>query len=95
MEYPSLAQKRTVKSAVKLIYNCAACVHWIEHDKDFKKRLMLEHHDFRIGYCNGPPEDNFDVRDMKADQMAVICGHDGGVKTGENFGCIHYKNERG
>jgi hypothetical protein len=33
----------------------------------------------------------FDVRDMKEDQCAVVCGHDGGIVYGRNFGCIHFE----
>jgi hypothetical protein len=33
----------------------------------------------------------FDLRDMKEDQCAVVCGHDGGIVYGRNFGCIHFE----
>ena len=68
---------------------CKDCKYWLQ-EKDQGTNFLFKHLTFKIGCCIGPAEDNFDVRDMKADQMAVTCGHDGGITTGENFGCIHY-----
>jgi len=68
---------------------CKTCKHFtINTDK--RDDWLIGHLTFIVGRCDGPAENNFDVRDMKADQMAVTCGHDGGVTVGENFGCIHY-----
>jgi hypothetical protein len=50
---------------------------------------------FTVGSCAGPAEADFDVGDMKSNQMAVNCGHDGGIIIGENFGCIHFIDRKG
>lgn len=59
---------------------CKDCGHWKNKEKHWAG--------FFVGTCNKEP---FDVRDMKADEMAVVCGHDGSVSVGENFGCIHFE----
>lgn len=72
---------------------CLNCEFWKEDDGKYPP-YGFEYRggvDFRYGSCYGPAEDNFDCKDMKSDQIAVHCGHDGGIIMGENFGCIHFK----
>jgi len=64
-------------STVKI---CKFCNHWekLEYNRDVSNNVT-------VGICELEP---FDVRDMRSDQIAVPCGHDGGIYYGENFGCI-------
>lgn len=47
--------------------------------------------DFKIGFC---AVQGSETTDMKSDEMAVICSHDGGVFVGENFGCIKFSKKQ-
>lgn len=73
--------------------NCKNCKFWEDdgyRPYGWQSQRDIQQ-DFQIGFCKGPAEDNFDIRDMRSDQIAVNCGHDSGVFMGENFGCIHFK----
>jgi hypothetical protein len=76
---------------------CKNCIFWKCDSGEkypptgIKYRVDME---FRYGHCYGPAEDNSDCSDMKSDQIAVNCSHDGGIIMGENFGCIHFKNDK-
>ena len=59
---------------------CKECTHF--------KNLEKHENGFLIGFCEIEP---FDVRTMNSQDMAVQCGHDGGITVGENFGCIHWE----
>ena len=58
---------------------CETCSHWSERKKNNSEV------DARL--CDLEP---FDIRSMKDDHFAIICGHDGGVFCGPKFGCIHW-----
>lgn len=60
---------------------CMTCQHFIDTDKHDTK-------DFTVGTCDREP---FDIRTMRSGDATVQCGHDGGMITGENFGCIHWE----
>jgi len=47
---------------------------------------------FLIGFCALEP---FEVSDMNSNQIAILCGHDGGVYYGEEFGCKFWKKGEG
>jgi len=64
---------------------CKNCIKWEKRDSSAMKWT-----DVITGYCLQSP---FDVRNMKSDQCTVFCGHDGGIITGENFGCIHWESK--
>ena len=72
---------------------CKYCRFWEDETGDkYPPQRIIDRGgvDFRYGSCCGPAEDNFDCGDMKSNQIAVHCGHDGGIIMGENFGCIHF-----
>lgn len=45
---------------------------------------------FVTGTCMCSP---FDIDNMKPNDMAIFCGHDGPIYVGEYFGCINYNKE--
>ena len=63
--------------------NCKDCKHWI------KQENFIPDLNFHIGICNKEADD---TRSMKPDQMAITCGHDGPIYTGELFVCNHFEN---
>lgn len=65
---------------------CKNCANWHGQEKFTDWRTE---HNFLTGRCD-VAESSFDVSDMKINQVAVHCGHDGGIYFGENFGCIHW-----
>ena len=67
-------------------------LHKIGLCKDCSNFDDIEKHEdgFLIGSCEVEP---FDMREMISDQCAVVCGHDGYVVVGENFGCIHFQKK--
>lgn len=70
--------KEQVKQEIAKI--CKTCDFWSDNKED---DAAVE-----ARACKLEP---FDVRNMEEDQMAAICGHDGGVFCGSKFGCIHWK----
>ena len=58
---------------------CKNCLFWKRVDEKWASAI--------VGICDLEPGD---IRDMKSDQCAVVCGHDGAIHCGENFGCIHW-----
>jgi hypothetical protein len=60
---------------------CATCIHW-KPDPE-----IVFSPGFLIGTCEREP---FDITTMRPDDMAVVCGHDGPILTGPQFGCLHH-----
>ncbi len=61
---------------------CKTCFYW-DLECETEKNSNCESHP-----CKREP---FDIRSMKEDDFAIICGHDGFVFCGPKFGCVHWK----
>jgi hypothetical protein len=64
---------------------CKNCKFW-----EFEHKAT-EKYEVNIGYCDIQP---FQVSSMKSNQMAILCGHDGLIYTGEDFGCINFEAKK-
>jgi len=63
---------------------CYTCKHWgPKEEYGFGMNPQVD-----ARYCN---IEGTDTEEMKADEFAIICCHDGPVYTGSNFGCIHWE----
>lgn len=61
---------------------CSTCKFWEPTKDEFTSSPEVDARRCEIDPC--------DVRDMKDDEAATICGHDGGVFYGPKYGCIHW-----
>lgn len=56
----------------------------------FTKESSLIKDGVGIGTCDKEP---FDTWSMESNNMAIICGHDGPIYVGEDFGCVNYERK--